>query len=415
MQSTFQPDLHSYEFESDPLTTLLRLQSEDPVHWSRHGYWFITKFEDVQKILDDPTHFSSRTAGFGENNPLGKEENETEVQQEEQHQGLAALSNALALSFNQQDPPDHTRVRQLVNTAFSRREISERNEQISAIAQQLINDNCTKTQFDLVNEFAFPLPMVVSAEIIGIPLQDRERFRTTFEVLAKLMAPMQSEEDWQAALDAAQWLNEFMQTLLEQRQANPQNDLISALIQASEDKDSLSHAEIASAIMTIFTAAGTTTERLISNGAYLLLSNPEQLKLLKQNPDLIDNAIDEILRFHHPNQSTSTNRRATCDITLRGKKIKAGDTVRVSLGAANRDPSMYANPNQFDINRGKVRHLAFGRGIHFCLGSNLARVQAKIALQQLLLSDRKISLRTTDPVNDPKRPDRYKEIIVSCN
>jgi len=400
------PDLHSYAFESNPEPTLAWLREHDPVHWSRHGYWFITRYDDVRAVLGDPERFSSQKAGFGANNPIGKDAGAKGSEAEK------TMSKGLALSFNQQDPPDHTRVRTLVNQAFSRREITERADRIQAVVDELMATVRAKGEFDLITDFAFHLPIIVASDIIGIPSEDRDLFRRNFELAARLMAPKRSEEEWAEALTGARWQSKYVGALIASRAKEPRDDLISALIQASEDDQKLTGGEVASAIMTIFTAAGTTTERMISSGAYLLLTHPEQLNALRADPGLMSNALEEILRFHHPNQSTSTNRRATQDVELGGKTIRAGDTVRVSLGSANRDGGQFDGADEFDITRSGSKHMSFGFGIHFCLGSALARYETQAALHALLLGPDRLELITQNPVKDPDRPDRYREIRV---
>jgi hypothetical protein len=187
------------------------------------------------------------------------------------------------------------------------------------------------------------------------------------------------------------------------------------LIAAEEDGQRLNEAEMVSAITTIYTAAGTTTERMISSGLYILLSHPEQWRAVKADRSLIAGAIEEILRFHHPTQSTSTMRRCTVDTVMRGKTIKVGDTVRVGLGAANRDPAVFANGDSFDIRRKMPAPiLSFGTGPHFCIGSALARFEGQLAIEAVASRLPDIRLITTEPVKDPRRADRYLEILVAA-
>ena len=208
-----------------------------------------------------------------------------------------------------------------------------------------------KGRFDLITDFAFHLPIIVASEIIGIPADDREAFRAAFELTGRLMAPKRSEESWAEALEAGRWVGRYVRDLIAARRAAPRDDLVSALIAAEDERGALSDAELSSAISTIYTAAGATTERMISSGLYLLLSHPDQWQALVADRALVGGAIEEILRYHHPTQSTSTNRRCTEDVALRGKTLKAGDTVRVGLGAANRDPAVFPDPDRFDIRR----------------------------------------------------------------
>lgn len=404
----FQPDLYDYAFECDPVPTLNRLRSEDPVHWSRHGFWYLTRYDDVVAVLQDTTRFSSAAAGFGASNALGKAGAGGSDQEKN-------LSRSLAASFNQMDPPNHTRIRLLVNSAFSRRSVEERRGRILDVIGGLLDEAAVKGTFDLVSDFAFHLPIIVASEIIGIPARDRDQFRSTFEHTAVLMAPKRSEESWAKGLEAARWLGRYVNELIAMRRAAPADDLISGLIAAEEDGQRLNEAEMVSAITTIYTAAGTTTERMISSGLYILLSHPEQWRAVKADRSLIAGAIEEILRFHHPTQSTSTMRRCTADTVMRSKTIKAGDTVRVGLGAANRDPAVFANGDRFDIRRKMPAPiLSFGTGPHFCIGSALARFEGQLAIEAVASRLPDIRLITTEPVKDPRRADRYQEILVAA-
>ena len=410
------PDLYDYDFENDPVEILGRLRREDPVHWSRHGFWYLTRYDDCAMVLKDPVRFSSAAAGWGGDNPLATTKTTTAARSEGQSKAEQGLSRTLAQSFNQMDAPGHTRIRALVISAFSRRSVEERRGRIAAVIDDLLTTAAAKGRFDLITDFAFHVPIIVASEIIGIPANDREAFRAAFERTAALMAPKRSEESWAEALEAGRWVGRYMRALIAERRAAPRDDLISALIAAEDDKGALSEAELSSAISTLYTAAGTTTERFISSGLYLLLAHPDQWRALVADRALIGGAMDEILRFHHPPQSTSTNRRCTVDVELRGKVLKAGDTVRVGLGAANRDPAVFADPDRFDITRVQpVPTLSFGAGPHFCVGAALARFEARLAIEAVIGRWPDLRLITTAPVKDPRRHDRYRELIVAVD
>lgn len=405
--AVFQPDLYDYDFESAPVDVLNRLRKEDPVHWSQHGFWYLTRYADIVTVLQDPQRFSSMAAGWGESNPLAKTSDDSSSNEN------AALSKSFATSFNQMDAPDHTRVRALVHRAFSRRSVEDRRGRIAEVVQQTLDTASAKGTFDLVHDFAFHVPIIVASEIIGIPTKDREFFRKAFEESGALMQPKRDEESWQAAKEAARWIGRYIKSLIAERRANPRDDLISGLIRAEENGDRLNEAEMSSAISTIYTAAGTTTERFISSGIYLLLSHKQQWRDLVADRRLMDSAIEEILRFHHPTQSTSTNRRCVTDTMLGGKLIKAGDTIRVGLGAGNRDPEVFASPDRFDIRRKmEATPLSFGTGPHFCIGAALARFEARMAIEAVLERWPELELVTKHPVKDPRRQDRYLELKV---
>lgn len=403
-------DLYSYEFQSDPVPYLHRLREEDPVHLSSHGFWFLTRYDDVQMVLRDAERFSSAGASWGSSNPMAEDKKKAK----EQGGDVGKVGNLLRHSFNLSDPPVHTRLRGLVNQAFSRRAAEHKRDRIEAVAGELVAAAKAKGTFDLVKDLGFHLPIIVASEIIGIPTEDREKFRRSFEEAGVLMMPIKNKDVLERGVAAARWQGQYLKDLVEARRANPQNDLISHLIDAEDEGERLSAPEMMAAIATIFTAAGTTTERMISSGLFLLLSNPDQFDALRDDRLLMEGALEEILRFHHPDQSTSTNRRATQDVELRGKTIQAGDSVRVSLGAANRDPARFPDPDRFDIRRADNKHLSFGKGIHFCLGSALARSETEVMFNMVLDEIPNLSLVTETPVKDPRRPDRYQEILVSA-
>ena len=385
------------------------MREEDPVHWSRHGFWYLTRYDHVSAVLKDAQRFSSASAGWGGANPLargGRSDGQSKSEQ--------SLSRTLAHSFNQMDAPDHTRIRRLVQAAFSRRAVEDRRDRIVEVIAGVLTEAAAKGTFDLVSDFAFHIPIIVASEIIGIPAGDRDSFREAFASAAVLMAPKRSEESWTKGLAAGRWIGTYLRELVAQRRAHPESDLISALIAEEQEGERLSEPELQSALSTIYTAAGTTTERFISSGLFLLLSHPEQWAALKRDRSLFASALDEILRFHHPTQSTSTNRRCTIDVEMGGKTLRAGDTVRVGLGAANRDPAGFDDPDRFDIaRRPRVPILSFGTGPHFCFGAALARFEAHLAIEAIADRFPEIELVTKHPVRDPARHDRYKEILVA--
>ncbi|MDO8289369.1 MAG: cytochrome P450 [Parvibaculum sp.] len=403
----FQPDLYDYEFENAPVDVLNRLRAEDPVHWSRHGFWFLTRYADVVTVLQDPSRFSSAAAGWGTTNPLAKKDGANDEENK-------ALSKSFATSFNQMDAPNHTRVRSLVHRAFSRKSVEERRPRIVEVVNGLLDAAAAKGTFDLVHDFAFHVPIIVASEIIGIPTDAREDFRKAFENSANLMQPKRDEESWAEGIKSAKWIGRYIKDLIAERRANPQDDLITGLIRAEEDGEKLNETEMSSAISTIYTAAGTTTERFISSGLYILMKHPEQWQALVNDKTLMDGAIEEILRYHHPTQSTSTNRRCTVDTMLGDKLIKEGDTIRVGLGAANRDPAVFSDPDTFNIRRKmEASPLSFGTGPHFCIGAALARYEARIAIEAVIARWPELRLATAAPVKDPKRHDRYLEVLVA--
>ena len=395
------PDLYCRKYQEDPAPTLARLRAEDPVHRSQHGYWFLTRYRDVKAALRD-SRFSSDWAKRGGGGPIRSSFPETDRDR--------ANRELILASFNMRDGEEHQRIRGLVNQAFSKASLENRRPRLEALAQDLLPDH--GDSFDLVKDFGFPLPIQISCEMIGIPPESRQRFRRSFEDAAVLGMPGRSADQHASGLAALDWQVGFMRGLLDERRASATDDLLSALVEAEEEGRQLSAEEAIAAIVTIFTAAGTTTERFISSGLLLLLQHPEEWARLRADGDLMPTALEEILRFHHPDQSTSTPRWVTEDLELSGKKLLRGETVRFGLGAANRDPDQFPDPERFDVARTPNRHLSFGRGAHFCLGANLARMVGEVAISAVMERYPDLRLVTERPRRDPRRMDRYEAIVV---
>lgn len=390
-------DLTSLAYQENPAPWLHRIREEEPVFHTRHGYWLLTRYSDVKVALRDPRFSSdwSRLRGVPQGNSRTN-----------------ANKRLVQSSFNMKDPPEHTRMRSLINLAFAGIAVESRRNRIAELANQLWQARGPQAEFCLVEDFGFHLPIIVAAEMIGIPIEDRLLFRRLFEDAELLFLSGRTPEQEERGRRALAEQIRYIRALVADRRNHWQDDLISELVRAETQDAPLTEDEIISTVVTIFTAAGTTTERLISSGLLALLQHPEQLAKLRENPSRIDGAIEEILRWHHPDQSTSTPRWTTEDVRVGGITIPKHATVRLSLGAANRDPAQFSDPDKFDITRAPNRHLAFGRGNHFCLGASLARLEAKIAIQTVACADGRIELLTKNPHRDPRRPDRYAKILV---
>ncbi|NJN17830.1 MAG: cytochrome P450 [Oscillochloris sp.] len=275
------------------------------------------------------------------------------------------------------DRPDHTRLRALVSRAFTSRHIQALAPRIQAIADQLIAAFATQAEIDLIDAFAFPLPIIVICELLGVPVEDRASFRRWSHAFIGIA---------DQAYAYGQSLTEFVQyisRMIAERRANPRNDLISSLVHAEEQGDRLSEQELFSMIALLIVAGHETTVNLIGNGMAALLQHPDQAALLQREPALIDAAIEEFLRYAGPVEM-ATMRYAAEDVQIEGIMIRCGTPVVVVLAAANRDPAAFADAAALDITRDARKHVGFGYGVHYCLGAPLARLEAAIAFNTLL-------------------------------
>ena len=369
LESGVSYDLTSSAFIEDPYRTYEQLRRKDPVHRMRLiEAWALTRYEDVQDVLADHKRFTNA------------ERNYDYMQYR---------------TFLDLDPPDHTRLRGLVSKAFTPRAVRELGPRIQELVDELLDAVAGKGRIDLISDFAFPLPVIVIAEMLGVPAQDRTRFREWSDDIALSVNPLLNSEQIERVQQATEELFEYFEGIIEQRRQAPQNDMISALLAAEEEGDRLTHEELLSTLMLLLVAGNETTRNLIGNGMLALLKNPAQLQRLREHPELLDSAINELLRYDSPVQMDARN--AIDDVEIGGKRIAAGQRILAIVGAANRDPQIFANPDELDIGRDEVSHLSFGRGIHYCLGSPLAILEGRIAFTSLL--DRFSSIRlASEPV-----------------
>jgi cytochrome P450 len=399
-------DLHSQEFLEDPAPTLAWLREHDPVHRSPYGYWLLTRYDDIAAAFRDPRLSSEWSKKVSLPGVSARHRAPVDLDDP-----FARAQRTVLHSFNMKDPPAHTRIRQLVQQAFTRAAVDEQRGRVADVVEELLQAGVERGSLDLVTELAFPLTITIASEMIGIPTSARDRFRASFEETEWLGDPTATEAQRTAARSALVWQLDFIAGVVSERRHHPTDDLVSALVQAEYEGERLSDEEILSALLTLYTAAGTTTERTISSGMLLLLQHPHQWAALQSDPALLPGALAEILRYHHPNQQTTTARLALEPIELRGRTIEAGHTVRLALGAANRDPQRWADAERFDITRPEIVSLSFGQGIHYCIGAPLARMQALAAIGRLAQLPA-LRLDGGDVRHDPRRMDRYEHVRV---
>jgi cytochrome P450 len=379
----------SPEFIRDPYPHYERLRTTDPMHVTALGSFVASRHAEASLVLRDKR--------------FGKDY----VERTKRRYGPQIMEEPVFRSMShwmlQQDPPDHTRLRGLVVKAFTARRVEDMRPRIQQIVDETLDRIAPKGQMDLIEDFAFRLPVTIICDMLGIPEEHREVFYASSRGGGRVLEPVPMSpaeiEQGNAANAMAQM---YFQQLFELRRKSPGDDLTTQLVHAEEDGSKLSNEELTANIILLFGAGHETTVNLIGNGLLALHRNPDQLALLKANPALITNAIEEFLRYDSSVQMSG--RVALEDIDdLGGKKIPKGEGVLCLLGSANRDPAVYPDrPDHLDITRPNVRPLSFGGGIHFCLGAQLARIEAEVAIASLLR--RLPDLRLDDAENPEWRP-----------
>jgi hypothetical protein len=372
-QSSFDQDLISPAFCADPYPVYHRLRSESPVYWSEAwGAWVMTRYEDILTVFRDSRRFSNkdRFTRFLEQLP------ETTAEE------IAPLKDHYVVGMLQSDPPDHTRLRALVNKAFTPRAIEGMRPRIQEIVDQLLDVARDKGEMDVIRDLAYPLPAIVIAEMLGVPPHERDQFiRWSDDIAAFQGTGRAKRETVLRAAKSIRDLEDYFRNLCAKRRGRPESDLMSQLVAAEEQGDKLTEAEMISTCVLLLVAGHETTRNLIGNGTLALLRHPEQASTLRATPDMIVSSVEELLRYDSPLQRGW--RRVSEDVVLGGEELVKGQLVFLMLGAANRDPAVFSCPDQLDLRRQDNRHIAFGFGVHFCLGAPLARLEGQIAIQTL--------------------------------
>lgn len=353
-------DFLSQGARKDPHAFYAQLPKDEPIYYVEGlNAWLVTSYEDALFVLKDPRFTKDRE----------------KLASPEDAQNLPPEMMPFMRNMLMVDPPDHERLRRLVSKAFTPRMIEQLRPRIQQITDELLDAVQDQGTVDLIKTFAYPLPITVISEMLGIPPEDRQQFRTwTQAIIAK-----QDE----TAVSAMKDFFYYIKALLDKKRAHPASDLISSLLQVKEDGDQLSEDELISMIFLLIVAGHETTVNLIGNGTLALLQHPEQMRLLQSDPSLIPGAVEELLRYTAP-VSTSDERWASEDITLHGQAIHKGEMVYAALIAANADPQQFHAGDTLDVTRQENQHLSFGKGIHYCLGAPLARLEGQIAFAALL-------------------------------
>ena len=373
----FDRDLSSDDFFANPYPIYQKLRENAPVYWSNvWNAWLLTRYDDIAAHLRQPLVFSSH----GRVGALLDELPEPARSQ------VGLLRQHYSVGITHSDPPDHTRLRALVSKSFTPVMIESLRPKVAALTERLIAQALSNSPqpFDFMAEIAYPLPAIVIAEMLGAPADDHHLLRKWAVDVNNLHARA-SRPDPDVILATQAGLADFrayLADLIAQHRRHPQNDVLSAMIAARDLGDALSEDELISTCVTLFVAGHETTTHALTNGLLTLLRHPEQLQLLRERPNLIPAAFEELLRYDTSVQRSS--RRITQDCVIDGHNLRAGQKIIGLLGAANRDPAHFADPNQLDVTRKANKHIAFGFGVHFCLGAPLARLEAPLVLAALL-------------------------------
>jgi cytochrome P450 len=350
--------IQSAEHQLNPFPHYERMRETAPVyHDEQSGSWHIFRYDDVQRALSEYATFSSHMGG----------------------EDASGTGQLFASSLIATDPPRHRQLRSLVTQAFTPKAVDALAPRIAALTDELLEGIAARGSADLIKELAYPLPVIVIAELMGIPPQDRERFKQWSDVIVSQTRTGSENEDHHAA---TMEMTEYFLALIDQRRSRPGQDLISTLLAAEIDGQKLTVPELLGFCALLLVAGNETTTNLIGNAVLCLAEYSGTMDRLLTEPALLPQAIEEVLRFRSPVQSMY--RTAVAETTLGGELIPAGAPIVAWIGSANRDERQFQRPAEFDVDRGQNRHLAFGHGVHFCLGAPLARLEARIALGALL-------------------------------
>jgi cytochrome P450 len=376
-------DLVSPRFKANPYPTYAQLRRDSPIVMTHlpdgREAWLVSRYEDVALVLKD-ARFSKDRRRVSTPHRLPIE------------QFVAPLIRSLQFNMLDLDPPDHTRLRALVHKAFTPRLIERLRERIRALADQLLDRAAPRGELDLVSDYALPIPATIIADLLGVPAGDRHRFHRWSSKLVSIT----SGRDALTAIPSLLLFMRFLKRLFAQRRNAPRDDLITALVQAEEAGDRLNFDELLSMVFLLLVAGHETTVNLIASGTLSLLEHPDQLARLRSDIHLLERgtAVEELLRYTSPVQ-IATERYALEPVELSGTTVPYGAMVLAMIGSANHDERTFVDPEKLDLGRVPNPHLAFGQGVHYCLGAPLARLEARIAFETLLrrLSDLQLAVR----------------------
>lgn len=366
-------DLQDPDVARDPYPHYRRLLREQPVYRTEHGFWLLTRYDHVDALLRERR--------------LGRQGFTADMQS---RYGDGPLFEMFSRGMNFLDPPDHRRIRSLVSKAFTPKTVQTLRPRIHSLVRRLLDELLPQGEMEVVRDFAYPLPIAVICEILGVPEADRERVQKPAAEISAAVDPAVDEETLALANDAMAEILDYFGGLIAERRQRPQEDLLSQLIAVESDGAVLTDAELLSTVVLLFGAGHETTKALLAQGLVALAAHPSQLALLRNRPELVSEAVDEMLRYDPPTQIAG--RLVMDDLDFEGHRFSPGDRLALCIGAANRDPDRFDDPDAFVVDRADKGRLSFGGGIHFCLGADLARTESTIAFAELLRRIRRFEL-----------------------
>lgn len=371
----------SPQFKANPFPLLANLRASQPVFRTalpdKTPVWLLARYEDVVSLLKDERFVKDKRKAMT-------------AEQLRKMPWVPPMFRPLERNMLDVDPPDHTRLRTLVHKAFTPSLVARMRDRVQALADELLLQVMRKGECDLIHDYALPLPMIIITEILGVPTRDRNKFHKWSKAVVSLSSPSPT-----LRVIPSVWLFlRYLRRFFEMRRRDPQNDLTTALITAEEAGDKLSRDELLAMTFLLLIAGHETTVNLIGNGILALLDHPDVLNQLRQDPGIIKTAVEELLRYTSPVLMT-TERYAREDVSIHGVTIPRGQMTLGVIGSANRDETVFHQPDDLDIMREPNRHLSFGQGIHFCLGAPLARLEGEIAINTLLARTSGLRLRVS--------------------
>jgi cytochrome P450 len=367
------------EFKANPYPFYAHLRSQAPVFRvtlpDKQTAWLVSRYDDVVTVLKDDRFAKDRL-------------NALTPEQIARLPWMPRFARPLTRNMLDLDPPEQTRLRALVQKAFTPRLVEQMRGRIQVLTDELLDAVCGRTHIDLIGDYALPLPTTIIAEMLGVPVADRHKFHRWSKTL---LAASSTRSGLVMAVPSIWFFMRYLRKFIRSRRARPQEDLVSALVQAEDAGEKLTEDEMLAMVMLLLVAGHETTVNLIGNGTLALLENPNQMEKLRNDPALIRSAVEELLRYYSPVE-TATERFPREDLTLAGVTIPRGEMVLAVLASANRDERQFADADTLDLTRDPNKHVSFGQGVHFCLGAPLARLEGQIAINTLLRRARGLRL-----------------------